>query len=256
MTTEREKMKIKELGDCVRPIIFENEEFDEYPYTVGGTCFLIEYDSRMFAVTAKHVLKNLNYKPEEVRVPPYIENMTHFLPICKSYANSIYETDGKDYADIILLEIARDKLHSDWKSRVKPYDYETDSIASLDFSDSPKLLIKGYPKKIPEQNYANHDEKHLQFQALTITGNYLEESKASKGCHLFRFDDLTDIVPSSDGMSGSPLFRVFQNNKESIARLAGMYIKGDDENNTGLFISSEIIKQMLDKAIIDSWGCK
>ena len=244
------RMKVKELGDCVRPIIFENEEeeFDKYPYTVGGTCFLLEYGRKMFAVTAKHVLKNLNYKPKEVRVPPYVEDMTHFLPIFKSYANDIYETDGKDYADIILLEIARDKLHSGWKSRLKPYDYAMNSIAPLDFRGSSKLLIKGYPKQILEQNYADHDEKHMQFQALTITGNYLEESKDSEGCHLFKFDDLTDIVPSSDGMSGSPLFHVFQKNKESVARLAGMYIRGDDEKNTGLFISEKIIKQMLDKA--------
>lgn len=241
-------MKVKELGDCVRPIVFENDEFDDYPYTVGGTCFLIEYDRKIFAVTAKHVLKNLNYKPEEVRVPPYVEGMTHFLPICKSYANSIYETEGEDYADIILLEIARDKLHSGWKSRLKPYVYEINSIAPLDFQANPKLLIKGFPKKIPGQNYVDHDEKHMQFKALTITGNYLGESKDSKGCHQFKFDDLTDVVPSSDGMSGSPLFRVSQNNKESIARLAGMYIRGDDEKNTGLFISSNIIKKMLHKA--------
>lgn len=242
-------MKVKELGDCVRPVVFENEKFDEYPYTVGGTCFLIEYCRKVFAVTAKHVLKNLNYKPEEVRIPPYIEGMTHFLPICKSYANPIYETYGKDYADIILLEIARDKLHSGWKSQLKPYDYAMNSLPSLYFKGSSKLLIKGYPKKIPGQNYVAHVEKHMQFQALMITGNYLEESKASEGCHLFKFDDLTDIVPSSNGMSGSPLFHVSQNHEESIASLAGMYIKGDDENNTGLFISSEIIKRMLDEAI-------
>ena len=126
-------MKVKELGNCVRPVIFENEEHDAFPYTVGGTCFFIEYRNRLFAVTAKHVLKNNRYEAKDVRIPPSFNNMTHFLPISKCFGNSVYESDRQDYADVLLLEIAKDKLHSDWIDQLESYSFEEKTNISLEF---------------------------------------------------------------------------------------------------------------------------
>lgn len=44
----------------VRPLLFKNDN-DDYPYSLGGTCFLFLYENMPYIITAKHCLKKQRY---------------------------------------------------------------------------------------------------------------------------------------------------------------------------------------------------
>jgi hypothetical protein len=49
-------------------------------------------------------------------------------------------------------------------------------------------------------------------------------------------------------MSGSPVFHVEQYPSESLANLAGIYIKGDDAKHVGCLVDAAILVDTLDEA--------
>jgi len=56
----------QEVRKFSRPVIFD-VGYDEYPYSVKSTAFLISYRGHGHVMTAKHVLKNID--PNKILIP-------------------------------------------------------------------------------------------------------------------------------------------------------------------------------------------
>ena len=55
---------------CSRPLLFK--ENDEYiPYSLGGTCFLFEYENHHYIITAMHCLKARDIASITVLIDPW-----------------------------------------------------------------------------------------------------------------------------------------------------------------------------------------
>ncbi len=234
-------MKVKDLGNCVRPLIFENNN-DLYKYTFGGSCFLIVFNEKLFAITASHLLPNLCYDVQSIRIPPHLENPNKFLPISQSIMITEPKVKDCDFADILVIEIDQKRMGNFSVYDLQPYNLTDDIATMFSFYPDAKLLIRGYPKTIEDIDYA---KKYIGTKGLLVTGNYMKAHESQKYCHLFTYDGLTDVVPSSNGMSGAPVFQIEEKTYEkSTARLAGVIIKGDDAQNIGYFVEATVLIEM------------
>jgi len=54
--------------ESARPLFFANEEYPEYPISIGATCFLIAFKGGAFAITAEHTLTGQRRGLHEIRV--------------------------------------------------------------------------------------------------------------------------------------------------------------------------------------------
>jgi len=52
----RARMKLRELLDCARPLLFE-DGWDGFEYSGGGTFFLAKCRGRFYGITAQHCLR-------------------------------------------------------------------------------------------------------------------------------------------------------------------------------------------------------
>ena len=50
-------MVIPNIRKCVRPVVFDSR-IPEYRFAIAGTCFLVGHKDFIFALTAKHVVRN------------------------------------------------------------------------------------------------------------------------------------------------------------------------------------------------------
>jgi hypothetical protein len=237
-------MRVGDLGDCARPLLFENED-EDYAYTFGGTCFLVFYGQHLFGVTAAHVVSNHQYEVKDIRIPPTFDNPRDFLPLRRVFRFDPADGGGTDYCDILILEINQAQLDPLSVNSLGAHDIAGDVNTPLSLHKGARLLIRGYPGCINSIDYA---KKYVGSKALMITGIYREKSALEANCHLFDFDGLTDAVAGANGMSGSPIFQVEQQQKGSLARLVGLLTKGDDVGNLGYFVDASVLTEMLQRA--------
>jgi hypothetical protein len=54
-------MKLLEIVTCARPVLFANNS-SEFPYSVGGTAFIVKFRGRTYVITAKHVVNLRNFE--------------------------------------------------------------------------------------------------------------------------------------------------------------------------------------------------
>ena len=72
------KHDLNTILQASRMVIFHNE-VEGFDYTLGGSSFLVKIKNILFAVTAKHVLENNQYSPNDVLIR-YNEDSREFLP--------------------------------------------------------------------------------------------------------------------------------------------------------------------------------
>ena len=66
---------------CARPVLFQNAD-QEWPLSIGGTAFVVNFRNRHFVLTAKHVLKNFRF--DQFRVQ-YRLDSNYFIPLTAMY---------------------------------------------------------------------------------------------------------------------------------------------------------------------------
>ena len=68
---------VKDLLECAKPLIFENEDA-EFAYSMQGTLFLARFKKNLFAITAQHCLRNRTKESVRVEIHP---GDPSFLPL-------------------------------------------------------------------------------------------------------------------------------------------------------------------------------
>jgi hypothetical protein len=99
---ERYGTTLETIGNCTSPLIFEDDLPEGELYGIAGTCFLICYRNRIFAVTAQHCLTPQNGNDVRIALNP---NTKSFLPF-KQLHRAISNPPGQDVADIAIFEAA------------------------------------------------------------------------------------------------------------------------------------------------------
>jgi hypothetical protein len=223
---------VTELLKCAKPLMFENNDA-EFPLSIHGTCFLARFESRYYAITAKHCLNSFSYESFRIRIIP---GELEFL----SLKTLTWPRDtGLDFLDLAFFEIRHDRL-----SPIVLASKHFLGLCDHDGRDAHKdeiLAVVGHPSELNTINYENID---VRTQGFSADGRYAGPAE-DKFCSKIRFNKLSPIK-DMDGLSGSPVlaFREIRE-KEYTHHFAGVLIRGSTASGTGRFINSSIVIQAL-----------
>jgi hypothetical protein len=215
-----------------RPIFFENDD-SEYPYSIGGSAFVVSKGRCYKVVTAKHC--RLNRQVEDILVPIFCNDehvSREFLPINRVYSYSSPDNEDSLYfTDIMVMDVDLTKLETGlnellsvpfdetWRNPLVPRDEDT-------------LIVRGHLTGLREVDY---ERRVIKEQAVLATGRYGSD-RLGEHMRFMKFDNI-EAISSVDGMSGSAVFRNCNNQFE----FAGMIVRGSTTAGGCHFIERSVI---------------
>ena len=234
--------KIDDLRHCTVPVCFENED-DTYKYCLQGTAFIIRYKSKLFAVTAKHVIEK--YKPTQVALP-YEIGSVHFLPLGCGFQMRTQEFSDTDHMQGVIFPVVEEELEDGFFHECNVYNMDqAPHITTSPATDGTKLVVHGFPDELNEVNY---DERHLEIQRLSLSAidAGLSEYKCIKK---IQFDD-NAWMSTFSGMSGAPVFIIqpYPPNRSRV-ELAGMLLRATPESCLGYYLDEIVIRRIIEQHI-------
>lgn len=236
LLTNEEIIAIVSIG--ARPIFFcENEE--SYIWGLGSS-FLINYSGHVLAITAKHVIENLDADPLHTRI--FMPNSTVALPIKSCFTPIFNNHENKAEVEDLLFFSIDDQLFCR-ESGLELYSWNFLNLSyptsKLEIGD--ELLVAGFPSTEEKFDY---DNKKINDTFLIRTSN-LVESELGEDIYTMKG------TPSDfdfNGMSGSPVFCM----REGVVLFTGIVIRGSSSSGIFHFISSEIIIRAINNSNINS----
>ncbi len=212
--------------------MFENDDA-EFRLSIHGTCFLTRFESRYYAITAKHCLNSFSYEAVRIRIIPgeleFLSLKTLTLP----------RDAGRDFSDLAFFEIRHDRLSPTVLG--SKHFLCLDGHDERDVCEDEILAVVGHPSELNTIDYENTD---IRTQGFSADGRYAGPAE-DKFCSIVRFNKLSPIK-DMDGLSGSPVL-AFREIKEKIYthHFAGVLIRGSTASGTGRFINSAVVIQAL-----------
>ena len=212
--------------------MFENNDA-KFRFSIHGTCFLARFESRYYAITAKHCLNSFSYESVRIRITPgelqFLSLKTLTLP----------RDTGWDFSDLAFFEIRHDHLST--TVLTSKHFLGLSDHDGRDVHKDEILAVVGHPSELNTIDYENTD---VRTQGFSADGRYVGPAE-DKFCSIIRFNKLTPIK-DMDGLSGSPVL-AFREIKEAIYthHFAGVLIRGSTASGTGRFINSSIVIQAL-----------
>ena len=184
------------LFHASRPIYFEHDDEEEYPYFGLGTFFLCAWRGRHFAVTASHVLKGRS--GSSVRFLAH-DTSNWFLP---TDLYSAPEGEGVGCGDIVIWRIAEDAPSGNWRNDCLPLDAASIRPGPAMYVTGARLAITGYPCQ--ERNI-DYSDKRLRHCRVILPARYLGQSDFGYDhVHKMRLTARA-IITDLNGFSGSPV---------------------------------------------------
>jgi hypothetical protein len=213
-------MKLLSITQCARPVLFENASRD-YPYSLGGTAFVVKFKERSFVITARHVLNLKSFEPRQFCVQ-YRPDSRDFLPLGALYLTRAADKEDTDQYDIAVREIDGDAVRAELFGEYQPYNLLAMDRLTI-YSERGAYLYRGYPSDLREVDF---ESKRVEQGAVTSRAEYAGRTPYATIREL-RLLDLNPLT-SIDGLSGSPVFQVHNEDGSKYSReaFAGMLIRG------------------------------
>lgn len=209
------------LVGCSRNILWENSSTD-HPYSIGGTCFIVDYHKDLYVVTAKHCFAHRH--PNELFVQRYSgsRNSLTFTSLRSQEPTTQTAIDDSDFADVAILTVAKSDLTAEDLAKVKALKILDDSLMTSLSMSKGRLFFRGYPHDL---KCANYDTQTISQQGFLSEAIYVRPF-ISQGCHTLRFAK-PEQINTVNQLSGSPLCQEYSDNTGQVhTRLAGMVIRG------------------------------
>lgn len=227
---------VSDLLASARPILFEDERDEEYPYSIGGSCFLARFHHRHFVITAKHCLHKR--VADDLRVEG-LEGSGTFLPLQRVHQTKAADTEDNAYADLAIVEMA--------EGAIAPTELRKFPVLDLTLlrrqrrrltAGKTELATRGFPLALRGIDY---EERRVRNRGFQTDGVY-DGPATDQHLHLFRYYDST-AVPDRNGMSGSPVFAFAREGHQLHGWFAGIHVRGGRDNLHGRFIDAEVLLQ-------------
>ena len=234
-------MKVKDLANIVRPLVFDNE-YEGYEHNSLGSCVVIEYASRYFAITALHNNKNGGYKPKQFMVP-YSLGANLFFPIKEVFSVETSENEDTDHKDIFFIEIHREEIDEDKLNLDTIYDFSENSNVSI--TEKSKYVVHGFPDELQTIDF---EKKVIKNQRFSVSGR-LENRDCYLGVDQIKFDGNAGLN-SFSGMSGGGVFSLTPDGDgKYFSRFEGILLRGTTTSLIGYVLKREVIQEYLEKSI-------
>jgi len=218
--------------------MFKND-VDEYPYSMGGTCFVVGYKSRAFVVTARHCLRDRN--PRESLIPLTVGGRD-FIPLNQYGTYVQKDLNDPAYADLAVFETPLDKYPENKSFKLDRFLLDLQIGRSVQ-PDKGIIMLKGYPYEIKGIDY---DRCNISVGPFVSDADYLEP--ASEYCFWVGFPTESIPIQSINGMSGSPVFQ-FLPSDYLIRNLIGIVIEGTVKSARVKVIDSRVIITKIESMI-------
>jgi hypothetical protein len=235
-------------------MIFHNETWEEFPYTMSGTSFLFCYKQLLFLVTADHVMIDrpattsspaIRRRGEEVQVHAEEDYSDSSLPF--QYAASPIPSKSLPpvAADLYVLQIASKHCTDAQIERISRLDLDAMRPTRPPLPGQ-RLLVGGYPM---ERKYIDYDRKKFSHARVLCDPRYLEAAPGGTS-HFMTFDP-DPRIESFNGFSGSPVFSAHWNGIEyQPEAFEGVVIRASTDPGTVRtvqYIDSNVVYATLDK---------
>jgi hypothetical protein len=232
-------MKLLDIAKCARPVLFENASRD-YPYSLGGTGFVVKFKERNFVITARHVLNLSSFEPGQFCIQ-YRPDAKDFLPLSALYLVRGADEADTDQYDIAVREVDSAAVHFELYGEYQPYNLLAMDRLTI-YSERGAYIYRGYPSDLRE---ADFESKRIEQGAVTSRAEYAGRTPYAT----IRELKLLDLNPltSIDGLSGSPIFQVHNEHDSKYSReaFAGMLIRGSIKSGRVLLIEHSRIIEVL-----------
>ncbi len=223
------------LRSCVLPVVFETGH-ELAPHSVFGTCFLVGYQGRVFAVTARHILRpDGELSPVCVRSPSgrlFPLKDVFFAPISKI---------PDDFADLAIVEIDMKKLTGDMgEARILPLLRDNEDWLPL--RDVSPFVVLGFPN---EHTFVDYDTGEVVEGMVELIGGY---NGPTDSIHVHQIAvENPPPLKSYSGFSGAPVFLLKHSvGAQIVPMLCGVAIQGTAVSRIVRFIERPILLSMLD----------
>lgn len=209
---------VKPLRKAIYPVCFETGNEDA-PFSTFGTCFLVELECGIFAVTLKHVVDKTHVSDLFIFDEA---DQIDLIKFKRRIGVECISSPASEINDLVLLEINPQtlkqplpcynlsKISNEWESEPKNYNY----------------MVFGYPTS--ERN-VDYEIKHIETVQRPLACVYSGKSML-EDCYKLKIDqDSISGTDDLDGYSGSPVF-AWHKNASSVyeAVLCGVAIQGKD----------------------------
>jgi len=232
-------MKLLDITKCARPVLFENDD-REFPYSVGGTAFIVKFSGRAFVITARHVLNLKSFEPRRFCIQ-YRPDCRDFLPLRALYLVRGADAADTDQYDIAVREIDSAAVKIELYGEYQPYNLLAMDCLTI-YSERGAYIYRGYPSDLREVDF---ESGKIEQGAVTSRAEYVGRTpyKSIRELKLLGLDPLTSI----DGLSGSPVFQVHNEAETRYSReaFASMLIRGSIESSKVFLIEHNRIIQVL-----------
>jgi len=227
---------VKPFG-CVRALIFQ---FEDSNFTaIPATGFLLRFLGETFFITTRHAVMNAKFDTKDLCVP-YSRRSNRCIPFPTVKTFSAVDRNDTDQVDIIVMKSDRSLIEELLFGDEQPFDVSEHQVV-LDYTKGLLLHFKGIT---PEKNDLNYDDQkfHLHFSSAPAV---YEGETIYRSIHMAKAA-IPEDFPDFDGLSGSPLFAVTdENSYESESLFAGMLIRGTRSSQILHFIEGARVKNYL-----------
>jgi len=222
-----------------RPVCFQKSYGTpdwENPRWGGGSLFFVQHGEHQFAVTAKHVIDNLDANPDHFRL---LLPAQQTLPIVDGHSppqsaeHYDHETDIFAWEIDQKAELTEDTEWWTWRmdELVKP---------ATDLVSGQRLYAVGFPELEESYDHVNFDINEHPF----IASGRLVDNQSVEGFFTIDCDeDLPDV--DFNGMSGGPVFARF----DDIFHYVGMIVMGCGRVKKLHFIDSRYVLDLFDQIV-------
>jgi len=224
---------------CARPVLFYNES-EAFPYSVSGTAFFVSYHDRLFAITAKHVLKLHDFDVQQFRLQYQVDHQ-EMVPTEALYTFRTIDEDDTDRYDVAAWEVARRFVKKELFGAATPYLLRDADCEPL-LNDTSDYLYRGYPRAHREIEF---EARQYHLPSVSGAADYLGPDETIDRVHRLCFRNL-DPLDDLDGLSGAPVFRVDSaGGNYSTAAFAGMLLRGTKHSMIGYFLENHRVLELL-----------
>ncbi len=235
-------MKLGELLDCAKPLIFE-DGWDGYEYSGGGTFFLAKYQARFYGITGQHCLRDRDKNAIRLMFDESVSNGEAFMPLRCVHELNHPKTGPEDYTDVAFMEIDESELTESQRLSTGFLDLDDLSRQRVIIDGGAKLVTRGFPNCLGGIDY---DVQKIRTQSFTFDGTYGGRSDTPQVERLM-CPELSTEVSTLGGLSGSPVFLLREDKRGLHYLFAGMIIQGSIDSRTIRFIRCGVIFAALNK---------
>jgi hypothetical protein len=227
---------IETLRQIARPMVFQTG-VRQAPFSLAGTWFMAGYRRTVFAVTARHVVRD--HPANQLLLFP-TDASTEVLRVSEWW-NVADEENDQDRSDVFVASIDFAHLSKRTQGRSRLVHLDPDASTQW-FEDrhTSMLFLCGYPSSI---NEADYEHSRAMTRQVLLAGSYTGPS-ITDGVHSLRLDNPLGL--DFNGLSGAAVYSLrHELHGDSKPRFCGMAIRGGASAGVLHFLEASVILQVL-----------